>query len=434
MADVNTAIYQPLQAPQQQLGPLQVLQMIGQLNANKLFQQEFDSRQAIGDAYKASNGPNGLDAQKLRSLLPNVGYHAPEAVASGIANESASTDLDSKYQQAASQVIGELSTHKTITPVDISQAKQRLAAMRVPGGAITSIFSSAPTDPKELKAWAATHANLAKGIGETTQLVPGAVNEQTGVRPLQPAGQVLRQAVTGEGVNPALPLGEQEKRMASQNTAIALRERNAHYAEDMVPINGFLDAVEALPPKSTGPGQEELNKLKTALYPFSDWVPGLDKALGDPENMANFTKGQKYATQLASQVANNIGPHTNQGLTTAFSASPNMSMTQLAAKDLGKVLYGLRNMQQVMMLQAKKENVPDTNLLNWASEDWSTRVNPAGFMWDRLDDTEKGRVLHKIETIKDPYRRSAEMKKLRNSVEMGIQSGIIAGPPQEQQQ
>jgi len=49
-------------------------------------------------------------------------------------------------------------------------------------------------------------------------------------------------------------------------------------------------------------------------------------------------------------------------------------------------------MQQVMMIQAQKEGVPDSQLTKWMQNNWSLRVNPAGFMWDRLDDTERDRV------------------------------------------
>jgi integrase len=100
-----------------------------------------------------------------------------------------------------------------------------------------------------------------------------------------------------------------------------------------------------------------------------------------------------------------------------------MNMLNLPAKDLAKSIYGLRNMQQVMMIQAQKEGVPDSGLTRWAQNNWSLRVNPAGFMWDRLDDSERDRVIHKVEMIKDPNRRAAEMTKLRNSVELATRSG-----------
>lgn len=434
MAQVDTSFYQPLQAPQP-LNTLQLLSAIGMARQNQIMQQELQSRQAIGSAYANSVDPTTgqLDYTKLNSRLPSVGYLAPQAVSGGIANAGATNDLNAKYQSQISGIFAPLATQATVTPTDIAIAKQRAAAVRIPGGFINAFTSTMPdpsVDPKGFKRWAVNLANTSAGTSAVTTLVPGSVNDQTGVRPLIPAGSAIRQAANG-GIVPELPIGEAKSREASTDTAIALRARNANYAADMYPINGLIDALEKVGPKGSGPGKEELNTLKSALYAFSDWVPGLDKQLGDPEMMADFAKGVKYAKQLASSVANNVGPHTNEGLTTAFASSPNMSMQNLAAKDLAKSLYGLRNMQQTMMIQAQKEGVPDSQLTRWMQNNWSLRVNPAGFMWDRLDDTERGRVIQKIEAIKDPNRRAAEMTKLRNSVEMATRAGVIAGPQQQ---
>jgi hypothetical protein len=426
MADqVDTSFYRPFQPPPQQ-NLLQLLQIAGMA-------RELQSRQSIGDAYSSSVDPatGELDYSKLRTALPQTGFYAPEAVAQGIANSSAAAARDTGYQQTLRGVFSQFATQPTVTDLDLANAKQRAAASGVPGGVINSYAASMPplSDQKGIKNWAVTQANTSAGPASTTTLVPGAVNEQTGVRPMIPAGSAVRQAAAG-GLVPELPLGEAKSREASTDTAIALRARNANYAQDMYPINGLIDSLEKVGPKGSGPGKEELNTLKSALYAFSDWIPGLDKQLGDPEQMADFAKGVKYAKQLASSVANNVGPHTNEGLTTAFASSPNMSMQNLAAKDLAKSLYGLRNMQQVMMIQAQKEGVPDSQLTKWMQNNWSLRVNPAGFMWDRLDDTERNRVIAKIDAIKDPNRRAAEMSKLRNSVKMATGAGVIAGPQQ----
>jgi len=39
-------------------------------------------------------------------------------------------------------------------------------------------------------------------------------------------------------------------------------------------------------------------------------------------------------------------------------------------------------------------------------------------------------VIAKIDAIKDPNRRAAEMSKLKNSVKMATSAGVIAGPQQ----
>lgn len=437
MADVgqvNTDIYRPFQSPQQQMTPLDMIRIIGGLQENQIRQRQMDALQAIGGAYGRNVSPDGtIDVPGLRSdIARNGGVLAGEGLSQATANSDAELRLRGSWQQALRSIYGPLATQPSVNDDDLAAAKVAAAGAGVPPGVIQQFVSTMPrpTNQKALKNWATTQSLNAAGPTATTSLVSGSVNEQTGVRPLIPAGAAVRQAVNG-GIVPDLPIGEAKSREASTDTAIALRNRNSNYAADMYPINGLIDSLEKVGPKGSGPGKEDLNTLKSALYAFSDWVPGLDKQLGDPEQMADFAKGVKYAKQLASSVANNVGPHTNEGLTTAFASSPNMSMQNLAAKDLAKSLYGLRNMQQVMMIQAQKEGVPDSQLTRWMQNNWSLRVNPAGFMWDRLDDTERNRVINKIDTIKDPNRRAAEMSKLRNSVEMATRSGVIAGPQQQ---
>jgi hypothetical protein len=437
MADVGTVstdIYRPLQSPQQQqMQPLDVVRLIGGLQENQIRQRNMDALQAIGGAYNRRVSPTGdIDVPGLRSdIARNGGVLAAEGLSQATANSDADLKLRSGWQQTLRGIYGQFATLPNITDDHLAQAKVDAAGAGIPPAAIQQFVSTMPrtSNQKALKNWATTQSLNATGPTATTSLTSGPVNEQTGVRPLIPAGAAVRQAVNG-GIVPELPIGEAKSREASTDTAIALRNRNAHYAEDMYPINGLIDSLEKVGPKGSGPGKEELNTLKSALYAFSDWVPGLDKQLGDPELMGDFTKGVKFAKQLASSVANNVGPHTNEGLTTAFASSPNMNMLNLPAKDLAKSIYGLRNMQQVMMIQAQKEGVPDSGLTRWAQNNWSLRVNPAGFMWDRLDDSERDRVIHKVEMIKDPNRRAAEMTKLRNSVELATRSGVIAGPQQ----
>ena len=436
MADVGTVstdIYRPLQSPQQQMQPLDVVRLIGGLQENQIRQRNMDALQAIGGAYNRNVSPTGdINVSGLRSdIARNGGVLAGEGLSQATANSDADLKLRSGWQQTLRGIYGQLATLPNITDDHLAQAKVDAAGAGIPPAAIQQFVSTMPraSNQKALKNWATTQSLNASGPTATTSLTSGPINEQTGVRPLIPAGAAVRQAVNG-GIVPDLPIGEAKSREASTDTAIALRNRNSHYAEDMYPINGLINFLEKVGPKGSGPGKEELNTLKSALYAFSDWVPGLDKQLGDPELMGDFTKGVKFAKQLASSVANNVGPHTNEGLTTAFASSPNMNMLNLPAKDLAKSIYGLRNMQQVMMIQAQKEGVPDSGLTRWAQNNWSLRVNPAGFMWDRLDDSERDRVIHKIETIKDPNRRAAEMTKLRNSVELATRSGVIAGPQQ----
>ena len=142
--------------------------------------------------------------------------------------------------------------------------------------------------------------------------------------------------------------------------------------------------------------------------------------------MADYASGEKYAKQLASSLAENIGPGTNQGLTTAFGSSPNMNISNLAGTQLAKTLYGIRNMQQGMQIAFDKTGLPANQFHNWARQNWSTKVNPAGFMWDQLDDKEQDRVLQRIDA--NPKTAKAERAKLNASIHQAVTSGLMADP------
>ena len=109
MADVNTQIYQPLQAPQQQpMTPLSVLQMIGQMNTNRLFDQEYSARQNIGQAYHDNTLPGGnINEPGLRTQIGQTGgFRAGEGLQQATANSSADVDLKSKHQQIMRHNLG----------------------------------------------------------------------------------------------------------------------------------------------------------------------------------------------------------------------------------------------------------------------------------------------------------------------------------------
>ena len=429
MTDVSTQIYQPFQANQQQLNPLQVLQMIGQINSNRLFEQEIQSRQAIGDAYRNSVDPTTgqLDTDKLQRLTPLTGYHAPEAVRQGIAASTETTGLKSTYQQILRQTFGALASKPTITDQDISAAMVDAGRQGVPGGFIQSYLSSMPQGNR--RTWAVTQQNLSQNPETIAQGTEGPI-DASGVRPQITRGRAAYEMASAGaspgGMRTTLPIGEGDALARSAADITALRSKNTSYPNDMVAINGLIHSLQAVGAKGSGPGTSELNTLKSALYSNFSWVPGVEKAVGDPQVMADYASGEKYAKQLATSLAENIGPGTNQGLTTAFGSSPNMNISNLAGTQLAKTLYGIRNMQQAMQIAFDKTGLPANQFHNWARQNWSTKVNPAGFMWDQLDDKEQDQVLKKIDA--NPKTAKAERAKLNASIHQAVTSGLMADP------
>jgi hypothetical protein len=432
MADVAN-VYQPLQAPQQQqLSPLAVLQMIGQMNANRQFEQEYSARQAIGDAWKNRTRPDGsTDYSGVQGdIARNGGFLAGEGLSQAIRNSSAATDLQSKHQQIMRQNFGSLAAKPNVTDADIAQAAVASSAQGVPGQVVQDYAATMPRekDAARRKEWLVTQQNRAQSPETIASGTEGPI-DPSGVRPQISQGQAGYERA-GVGTSPGgmrtnLPIGSGAALERSAADITALRSKNTSYPNDMVAIGGLIHSLKAVGDKGSGPGTSELNTLKSALYSNFSWVPGVEKAVGDPQVMADYASGEKYAKQLATSLADNIGPGTNQGLTTAFGSSPNMNISNLAGTQLAKTLYGVRNLQQATQIAFDKTGLPENQFHRW-SRDWSTKVNPAGFMWDQLDDKEQDRVLKKIDD--NPKTARAERAKLNASIHQAVSSGLMADP------
>jgi len=84
------------------------------------------------------------------------------------------------------------------------------------------------------------------------------------------------------GMRTTLPIGEGAALERSAADITTLRSKNTSYPNGMVAINGLIHSLKAVGAKGSGPGTSELNTLKSALYANFSWVPGVEKAAGDP--------------------------------------------------------------------------------------------------------------------------------------------------------
>jgi len=425
MPDVNTTMYQPLQAPQQQqLGPMQVLQMIGQMQQNQNFKREMDSRQAVGKAYENSRNLDGsVNYPKLRAVAPTVGYNAPEAVRQATDNESASANLDTQYQNTASAVIGQLATNKIITPQHIAEAKTRLSQQKVPGNVISSIFGSAPNDQKGLHDWAVTHSNLARGPEPIAQGTAGPINEDTGVRPVLSAGAAARlQAATAPGgqtgMQPELPIGEKTFKEAGGPMKAAAQDRASTYGADIYPMQELRRTLHELGPTGVGPGTHELNTVKSFLQSNLGWMPGSEKLIGDPEKIASYEEATKYATQLAGSRAGMFGHGTDQAMATSLVGSPNTHISQLAGENLTTAIIGLKKMERLQYLEGS--NVPVRGYGDWAGK-WGSSVDPRAFMLADMNKKQRDTLQKSLDTPQ-------KLQRFNDSMERGIAAGVIELP------
>lgn len=427
MAEVNTALYAPLQATQQpQLGPLQVLQMIGQLNQNKLFDQEFTARQNIGQAYKDNTLPGGeINAPGLRTQVGQTGgFHAGDALGQATANSAADAGLKTTYQTILRQNFGQLATKPLITDADISGAKASAAAQGVPGAAIQDFVSTMPRvnsrkDHDALKDWAVDQSNLARGPeaiatgttipgpkGEARQVLTGAAARgmaqpgglQTGMQPGFNEAQVQTGAGSGAALNDA-------------------RLRGLNYKQEVFPLEAAIPALEKLGKTGTGPGTEEFNHVKSFLQ--SAGIPGLDT-----DKIKNFDEAKKYLTDFVNQNGNT---GTNDKLAAAFAGNPSVGVSNAAAVDVAKSALSLRRMKQAQLVEFEKSGLPDSEYTKWASR-WQLGHDPRAFGFDMMAPEARKKVIESFPEGKNGAPGPRDLFKLQ--VMAAHNAGIIKPPGQ----
>jgi hypothetical protein len=162
--------------------------------------------------------------------------------------------------------------------------------------------------------------------------------------------------------------------------------QSGRYADDIFPMEQALDTLTKLEKAGikTGPGSSEVNEIKNFLRVNASWLPGVDKIIGDEENLKNADKLNKYFTQIAGVGSNSFGHGTDQALATSLRASPNMKISDLANDDLIKATIALRRMKQAQALDAQAQKIDDYKYPTWKSQ-WASTIDPRAFMIDKMD-------------------------------------------------
>lgn len=185
---VDTSIYSNLTAPK----PPDVLGMassvagtVNALNQNKLFGQTFGARQAIGQAYQQSIGPDGqLDTNKLLSNVANdpraafmagdVAQQALERQKAQLGIKTEQLNLGITHAKAMGGAFAEILANPNPSMKDVTSAASELVAQGLisPQEAATNL-SSAPTDPAGIRQWAQSHFVRYMGLqGQLEQALP----------------------------------------------------------------------------------------------------------------------------------------------------------------------------------------------------------------------------------------------------------------------
>jgi len=435
MADVNTAIYGSLGQNNQSMTPLQIIQLIGGIKQNQLMQQTIDARQGITDAYSANPNPD------LATIGQKAGYFAPQIIGQQTQNTTAQSALDQSQQDVIQRRLGAVGSLPNPTIDDVTSALTSAAKDNptIPPAMITSRLDEARAladNPKALKKWALTQGITAPSTAALTE-TSGPPDAATGtpVGSLAGATTLMRGGVAqpGNGMPTGLPPGFQEAASASAAQMANARNRAANYGSDMYPMTQLLGNLQQLGAQGTGPGTKELNTMKAFVQSNLSWLPGADKIIGDPNQIATYDEAAKYATQLAGSRAAQFGHGTDQAMATSLVGSPNTHISNLAGVNLTKAVIGMRRMDQAQIAEAERQGVQPGQYSQWAGK-WMTGVNPTtgkadsqyavdprAFMIDTMDDQQKANL---DKSLQDPVKR----QRFNNTVQMAIKNGLIDPP------
>lgn len=222
---VDTSIYSNQAKP---INPLATFGSIANtanaLNQNRLFQQTFAARKAIGQAYQNAINPatGQLDTNKLLGSVaadPNAGFMAGDVAAQALARKQAELgiqkdqlDLANKHLANMNNRIGSLLAMPNVTPkAVISSVGDAIAEGAITPKIAAQELSSMPSDPGQLKTWLTEHLIRNLDAQQKVQALYGQI------QPVDTGGQVNVLAVSP--MIGARSLGTVQKTMAPGDAA-----------------------------------------------------------------------------------------------------------------------------------------------------------------------------------------------------------------------
>lgn len=424
MADVQTGFYP--QAPTNGFGamtPAGIVGLVQGINTNKLFQQTFDARQGVADAYKNNVGPDGtIDQPGLVRDLANSGFNAGEALHQGTANEAARFDLLAKQHNAVRDLFGSLADKPDLSKADLYSTAAKAAKMGIDPQIIRSYLADAPTKGGALRSYVTTLGNQAQGASSTSggeAGPPGPTSAPTTVT--HGAANYMRRGIgvqpeNAPGMATGLPPGTPESMQGAAHMYNEATAAAGKYGQRVNPLRQAIPILEHMKETDIGPVSERWNDLKSAAVNL-----GAGPLLGiDPEKIRDANELKKYFGQYSLQAGATLGPHTNDGMAAAVTSNPNMKMDKLSATELSKVAFGIERMQQAGVLEfndlvsrGKKQPSDFGKFM----VDWGTQQDPRSFVYDLMTKEQQAKVKKSMPPD--------EAKKMRDTMNMADRHGLL---------
>lgn len=407
MPDINDLYPKPPQ-PTQGLAsnPLAVIDLVGKLNQNALFQQQFNAHKAIGRAYqKAIRQDGSIDTQTLMQEIqrnPDAGYLAGEASAGALArqgqqitNAAAATELQMKQQRFVADAIGSIDPN---TPK--SAVIDRLVALKrnipsLPSAMIANTIQDInKIDDKTPEGKAALTAKIGQlrdfAIGATGLATPteGGVNPSTGTNTKIPLGGFLRQG----GAQTTLPPGEPEVMAQSAARASKLQSTASTTAQYHADLDNLKQESKVLD-NLGGPTTETEKKLNQ----LSQRVAGVGVTM-DKEQLKALESFDKIANQISLNQSQ-FFHGSDAGLHTVVGANPSTSMSRYGRDGVIDMLQGNQDAIDVTRkawLKARRDGAPAHSYDTFVDQ-FSQTLDPRVFQFNRLSRDNQQKFLSQMD-------------------------------------
>jgi LysM repeat protein len=306
--------------------------------------------------------------------------------------------------------------------------------MNVHPALVAGWLSTVPRDPAQMKSWTANVRNYALGAAGTSTRVsgpPGPGGEPTTI----PLGEANRYGTGAAGGAPGAPGASGTAPPASHGMPVALspdqqssialmyqdRARQSEYLQEILPWMNARDAVSKLRSSwgttATGPGTEQRQQWASFINSFS---PTMGSLLGiDPRKLQNYDEARKYLTQAAQTRASGFGHGTDAQLATSITATPNVSMNDLAVDDLINVNIAMRRAEYAQSKWAERFGGPDYAKYK---SDWARQNDIRAFGLDLMTPEARTKLLSSLK------KGTPEYDRFNNSLRAAHDAGVIDMP------
>lgn len=401
MADVNALYPQPAPVQPGILNgdPSKIIGVVGALNQNALFQQQFNARRAIGSAYQKAIRPDGsIDTPTLMREIksdPDAAFMAGEAASGAlsregqqIGNTTAQTELDAKRNAFIVDGLGALADDPKLSLDKVRNVAVTYARnLKIPGAVVNSWLDNLPKDPKALRDNLNQMRTLAVGSTGTATRVTGPP-DASGAPQSMPMGAAIHAGTMPTALAPGeAGLAESAAGRAAKLQASASTSQQYHAdLENLKADSKILDNLG-------GPSFEVEKKLNQ----FSSRLGGFG---------ITMTPDQLRAGESFDKIANQISLNQSQlfhgsdaGLHTVVGANPSTSMSKFGREGVIDMLHGNQDAIDVtrkawLKARANGAKPGDYDLF---AERMGQEVDPRVFQFNRLSRENQQKFLSQMD-------------------------------------